>query len=271
MKERKQNLHTHSRFCDGKDTPEELVLKALEKGFTSLGFSSHIGAPNVKVWGAVEDLAGYKAEIERLKIKYKEKIRLFLGAEFDYYTEEEPSQFDYVIGSVHQTEINGETVYFDHDMELAKKQLLEHFGGDWKAYIKEYYQKVCELPKRFSFNVVGHFDVISKFCIKGRLFDDQDEFYKKTALEALHTVAESKKIFEINTGVMARGYRANPYPAAFLLKELKTLGGEVVFGSDCHNKELLDYGFEEAKAILRSVGFTHTLYFNGKNFEENSL
>lgn len=35
------NFHTHSTFCDGKNTPEEIVLAALEKGFVSIGFSSH--------------------------------------------------------------------------------------------------------------------------------------------------------------------------------------------------------------------------------------
>ena len=28
-----QNLHTHTTFCDGKDTVEEMINAALEKGF----------------------------------------------------------------------------------------------------------------------------------------------------------------------------------------------------------------------------------------------
>ena len=36
-----QNLHTHSTFCDGFDTPEEMVNIAIEKGFDSIGFSGH--------------------------------------------------------------------------------------------------------------------------------------------------------------------------------------------------------------------------------------
>ena len=44
MKDYKQNLHTHTTYCDGKDTPEQVVLKAIEKGFNSIGFSGH--APN---------------------------------------------------------------------------------------------------------------------------------------------------------------------------------------------------------------------------------
>ena len=36
-----QNLHQHTVFCDGKDTPEEVVLTAIEKGFCGIGFSGH--------------------------------------------------------------------------------------------------------------------------------------------------------------------------------------------------------------------------------------
>jgi len=39
-----QNLHTHSTFCDGIDTPEEMIKVAIEKGFVSLGFSGHSAA-----------------------------------------------------------------------------------------------------------------------------------------------------------------------------------------------------------------------------------
>ena len=34
----KANFHTHSKFCDGKNTAEEMVLAAIDKGFTVLGF-----------------------------------------------------------------------------------------------------------------------------------------------------------------------------------------------------------------------------------------
>ena len=36
-----QNLHTHSTYCDGNDTLEEMIQTCMAKGFTSLGFSGH--------------------------------------------------------------------------------------------------------------------------------------------------------------------------------------------------------------------------------------
>ena len=35
------NFHTHSVFCDGDNTLEEIATSAIEKGFTALGFSGH--------------------------------------------------------------------------------------------------------------------------------------------------------------------------------------------------------------------------------------
>ena len=32
-----QNLHQHSTFCDGKNTPEEMVQVAIERGLTAIG------------------------------------------------------------------------------------------------------------------------------------------------------------------------------------------------------------------------------------------
>ena len=35
------NYHTHTTFCDGKSTPEEIVLEAIRLGMDTIGFSGH--------------------------------------------------------------------------------------------------------------------------------------------------------------------------------------------------------------------------------------
>ena len=42
---RLSNYHTHTVYCDGRDTPEELVLEALRLGCPELGFSEHSWLP----------------------------------------------------------------------------------------------------------------------------------------------------------------------------------------------------------------------------------
>ena len=34
----KQNLHTHSLYCDGKNTIEDMTLEAIQKGFNDFRF-----------------------------------------------------------------------------------------------------------------------------------------------------------------------------------------------------------------------------------------
>ncbi|MBQ5866103.1 MAG: PHP domain-containing protein, partial [Oscillospiraceae bacterium] len=63
----KQCLHTHSVLCDGKDTLEEMVQAAIEKGFDSIGFSGHSFMDIYAEFSmSEEDVKVYKAEIARL-------------------------------------------------------------------------------------------------------------------------------------------------------------------------------------------------------------
>ena len=75
------NYHTHTSFCDGKNTPEEIVLYAIEKGCSSIGFSSH-GYTPFDLRYCMKDTCGYITEINRLKDKYKKWIPYELGVMF---------------------------------------------------------------------------------------------------------------------------------------------------------------------------------------------
>ena len=41
----RSNFHTHTRYCDGKDSPAELAEAAFALGFRALGFSGHSFTP----------------------------------------------------------------------------------------------------------------------------------------------------------------------------------------------------------------------------------
>ena len=62
----RQNLHTHTTFCDGADTPAEMAEAALRLGLDSLGFSGHSPFPDD--WAtAEEDILRYREEVLRLR------------------------------------------------------------------------------------------------------------------------------------------------------------------------------------------------------------
>ena len=68
------NYHTHSTFCDGKDTPEETVLEAIRLGCPELGFSGHSYTSFDDCCMSPEGTERYRAEIRRLRAR---------GAAFD--------------------------------------------------------------------------------------------------------------------------------------------------------------------------------------------
>ena len=89
------NYHTHSTFCDGKNTPEEIVLAAIDRGFSAIGFSSH-GYTPFDLRYCMKDTDGYLREIRRLKDVYKQKIQIYLGLEEDAHAPANRADFEYI-------------------------------------------------------------------------------------------------------------------------------------------------------------------------------
>ena len=79
-----QNLHAHSVFCDGKNTPEEMIRACLAAGMDSAGISIHSPLPFANGWAAkAENVAPFLAEMRRLKAAYAGRIAVYAGVEWD--------------------------------------------------------------------------------------------------------------------------------------------------------------------------------------------
>ena len=251
-----QNLHTHTVYCDGKNTPEQVVAAAIEKGFGGIGFSSHsfiTCAPELTM--AKEKTEAYKNEINSLKRKYEGVIDVFLGLEFDVYSEEDLDGYEYIIASLHNLKMDGGLVPFDRSADAVAKVIDTRFGGDGTAFAKEYYRQLARLPEYGRFDIIGHFDIITKNIEKVRFFDMESEEYLDSALTALDALRGRIPFFEVNTGATARGYRTAPYPALNLLRHFREMGFGAIISSDCHNAEYLDCGFDAARDLLVEAGF----------------
>ena len=64
------NYHTHTTFCDGRDTPEQIVQEAIRLGCPAIGFSGHSVAPYDYAGMTPEHEAQYRAEVHRLQAAY---------------------------------------------------------------------------------------------------------------------------------------------------------------------------------------------------------
>lgn len=270
---RKQNLHTHSTFSDGKDSPEALILDAIDKGFESIGFSDHSYmwfSPSQTRLSA-ENMDEYFREIRRLKTEYKGKIDVFCGMEFEYYSEVPLDGFDYLIGSLHYLKLNGEVLGFDKKLDDVLEYVKVNFGGDGLAFSKKYFEVLSTLPERGKFDILGHFDLNVKNNQVGKFVDETSKEYLYAGYDAIHALKGKILLFEVNTGCVARGYRSIPYPTLDFLKEFKRCGFGAVVSSDCHNKEYLDCAFDEAEELLLAAGFKTKWVLTDKGFEEVNI
>ena len=264
-----QNLHTHSTYCDGKDTPEEMIECALKKGFSAIGFSGHSCMPYSEmpeIAMSIPETEEYKKEIKVLKKKYAGKIDIFLGLEFDMYSNTELLGYDYLIGSLHYLKIDNDYAGFDRNAEIVKQIIDKYFKGDGIGFCREYYRQLAELPKYGKFDILGHIDIITKNCEKTSLFDMESKKYLDAAFEAIDSLSGKIPLFEVNTGAITRGYRTTPYPTKSLLKELKRKGFGAVITSDCHDAHYLDCGFEDARKLLAECGFSEKYILTNNGF-----
>ena len=256
----KSNLHTHTAFCDGAHTPEENVLAAIEAGMDTIGFSEHSYNGNDAIFGMKqENVSLYRREIQRLKEAYRDRIRILLGIEQDFFGGAPTQSYDYVIGSVHSVLLEGEYCDVDLSRDAVLSYVERYCGGDIFRFTQEYYRNVAAVADRTRCNIVGHFDLVSKFNEGGALFDECDPRYLRPAFEALDALLEKDVIFEINTGAISRGYRRMPYPAPAFLHRIAEKRGKILLSSDSHNKASLLYGFPEALQIARAAGFGSVL------------
>lgn len=263
-----QNLHTHTTLSDGSATPREMALEAIKRGFSSLGFSDH-AKMDFSV-GIEFEKEIYIPEIQRVREEFEGKLEIFIGAELDYYSKgvENPADYDYTIGSVHFVKAeNGDIIEYDHSPKISLEAIQKYFGGDPYAYARAYYENVATLADGLDFDIVGHFDVVTKYAEKhGGFFDTGSPIYRNMALEALHAIREKREIFEVNSGGIGRGWRRDPYPERFLLCEMRRLDCKMVITSDCHTPDTLDCNFARSRELLSECGFTEVYRLTKSGF-----
>ena len=257
----KSNLHTHTSFADGKHTAEQVVLSAIDSGMEVLGFSEHSFHSNPAIYGmaSLEREKEYRQEIYRLQKSYADRIKILCGIEQDSFSGIPTDVYDYVIGSVHNLQFGGEFCAIDLAVEDVQNAIKIHCGGDAIVYAKAYFEAVARVEADTQCDIVGHFDLLTKFNERADIFDTSDPRYIKAGLEALDALLEKDIIFEVNTGAMSRGYRTTPYPAPIFLHRIAEKRGNVVLSSDAHSKERLIYGFDVALQVLKASGIGSVL------------
>lgn len=265
----KIDLHTHTSYCDGNDTPTDLVAEAYKRGFDAIGLTGHSYVDFDDCCMTLDGTKKYRQEVNALKKRYNGKMSVFLGLEQDYYSPEYEKGYDYIIGSVHYIYKSGEYISVDLEPETLDKRIKMYFDGDFDKFAEEYFALVSDVVNKTHCDIIGHIDLISKFIeTNPRPITDR---YKSAALKCVESLIPYNKPFEINVGAITRGYRTSPYPADFILKEIFKLGGKIVINGDCHNKNNLGDYLDLAINYAKKCGFKERLILTPNGFTPEQI
>ena len=264
------DLHTHTSFCDGKRAAEATVLEAISRSYHTIGISGHSYTPFDTSY-CMTDVTGYFAELARLKALYADRISLQIGIEMDALAGARPPEADYIIGSVHYFSTpNGR---FDVDKSPAElsRALSIGYAGNEHRMIDAYFASVVDVATRLRPEIVGHFDLLTKFEEIGSPLDTRSDYYFGAALDALAATVAVAPRLEVNSGAISRGYRSAAYPSDRLLTAALELGARLILTSDAHAPENIGYAFAESAERLVALGCKTVDVRRGDVFEEHFL
>ena len=253
------DIHVHSYFStDSEARMEDTIEKALEEGLSYLCFTDHIDY-DYPVEGLTFDFdpAEYFRKIGEMKERYGSRIKILAGVELGMqehlskrYSELLRSwPFDFAIGSQHL--VGGMDPYYPETFE----------GRNENDIYRLYFENMLTDIRVFrDFDALGHLDYIVRYgSRKGRNYSYRQ--YADVIDEILKILVRDNHAIEINTaGIRKQLGFPNPHPE--VLKRYRELGGTLVsIGSDAHKPYAVGFAFGTACEILKSCGFTHTVYY----------
>ncbi|CRF33834.1 histidinol phosphatase [Brachyspira suanatina] len=252
------NLHTHTKYCDGKNTVEENIQYAIDKELISLGFSGHSHFYKDDTSMSEENTIKYLENIKKAKDIYKDKIQVYLGIEGDYYSNlnkdtDKEMGLDYRIGSVHYID-DGNNSYFPIDMSRDTfNETIKHFG-DIKEVIFRYYDNVIKMIETQKPGIIGHLDLVRKYNLNKEYFTEEEDWYTKKVDEVIDIIEKNGSIVEINTKLMNKNNLDAHYPNKNTIKKLLEKNVSFTINSDAHQCNNIDNCYFETVDELKKLG-----------------
>jgi histidinol-phosphatase (PHP family) len=280
------SLHNHTIFCDGKDDIETMCRAAFEKKLCAIGFSAH--APITKKtgieshWHLKDDkFEGYIDQVLAAKKRWRGKLEVLRGFEIDYIkglrsaldrdiTEVNP---DYLIGSVHYIiPANGAKPFtVDGSQEELTQGINEGFNGDAQAFMNSYYDAQLEMIALGGFDILGHADLIKKYCFGKYLWTEEIEICRQKEIaravgDAIGNAAgKAGVIAEVNTGGVNRKKINEVFPSETFLRFFHENNVPVIITADAHCAQDIKGNYDTAVKTLLSAGFSEHVIIFRKN------
>lgn len=249
-------------YCDhASGRLENIVLQAIEKGFSHYGLSEHMPRTREKdlypeerqknrTPEQLQNMArDFITEARRLQKHYRERIHLLVGLETelidlslikDVLFFQEQLNPDYVVGSVHH--VNEIPIDISQDYFEQAESLL----GGTEAVFSAYYDLQYQLMRDIHPEVIGHFDLIRLFRPN---FELTENLWNKIERNLDYAIAYGA-LFELN----ARAFKKQlhePYPRLTIINKILEKGGKLTLGDDSHSPEEVGLGFNRLFLFCR--------------------
>ncbi|MBR3580333.1 MAG: histidinol-phosphatase HisJ family protein [Lachnospiraceae bacterium] len=306
----KHDFHLHSYFStDSEEKPERSIGEALERGFSGICFTDHMDLyfpPECSKKSGGDfcfDTDEYYDCIMKLKYKYRNIIKIYLGMEIGLRDEEDLKgkcvkeykemiakyPFDFIIGSTH---------------------CLENIDPYWEEYwdgrtaeegLHRYYDAIDKNVSDYDcFDSLGHLDYLVRYVPEGAALRSyknghplrkaveseapdfsEKRFYGKYMYDPMDFMDQTDSIMkklidkglalEVNSAGLKYGL-GFAHPKLELLKRYRELGGELItIGSDAHRAEHLAYDFDKVRELLIDLGYKYYFIYNNRKPEANLL
>ncbi len=230
------NYHTHTYRCGhASGKAEEYIVAAIKGGFHVIGFSEHLGFEG---WDnpierlAFDEVDEYLEEMYALKEKYKDKISVRVGFEFEYFEDkkeyllEVQKKCDYMICGQHSYERKE-----GHDYNYAP-----FYGVDYIDYMAS---QICDAVSLGLCKYVAHPDY---FMLAKQPYDKR---YEKAIERIAKCCKKHGAVIEINLKGTKYGELEYEGVLSYMYPNIKTyeiLAKEqvsVCFGYDAHHPSAL--------------------------------
>ncbi|MFM8740263.1 MAG: histidinol-phosphatase [Cytophagales bacterium] len=265
------NFHTHTNFCDGKNSIAEMVQTAEQNSLVSLGFSSHAPVPFDCKWCMrSEQLTNYQHEIKQAKSP--STIEIYNGLEVDYIPNViAPTDFalDYSIGSIHFVDQFKDNVHWEIDgnHQIFLKGLDEIFNNNIQACITRYFELTREMLIKATPTVLGHLDKIKIQNLEGKFFNESDKWYQREIKETVRILQSVGTIVEVNTRGIYQKKSTTTYPSPWVIDLLIEKNIPLTISSDAHHYSDLTNQFEETQHWLSAKGLKKIHALVGGNWK----
>jgi histidinol-phosphatase (PHP family) len=219
----KTNYHTHTTRCNhASGTEREYIETAIARGLDTLGFSDHSpyffdGDYYSSFRMKREQVEEYVSTLCALREEYKDKIRILIGYEAEYYPKHFAKFIDFIEGYGYDYLILGQHVLGNEDSHSSAA------ATEKEEYLARYVDQTLEGLSSGKFLYFAHPDIIN--------YRGDEKIYEKYISRLCEGAKDLGVPLEIN---MLGVYDRRHYPSDRFLKIAAEVGNDFIIGCDAH-------------------------------------